>query len=338
MGWPHQIAIVGAGYMGRGIAEVLALAGAGCILADVSTDRAAAAAELLFAEAGRHERDGLIPSGSVAAVRARVRPAVDIEDAVSTADLVIEAVYEDKTTKMTALRRIEAAADREAPIATNTSAISIRLLSEALAHPDRFLGAHWFNPPQFVPGVELIACETTRADVLDRVEALLVSAGKSPCRVADSPGFVGNRLQYALFQEAAAVVEEGLATPEIVDQVVRGTFGFRLPFFGPFAIADMAGLDVYEGAYRVFQEAFPDRFVPPQALRERIARGELGAKTGVGFVIRNAKQADEMAARRDRAYAALARVVGAFGASEVSRGESEEATDSREVRRHDNRG
>ncbi|MBF6606645.1 MAG: 3-hydroxyacyl-CoA dehydrogenase family protein [Chloroflexi bacterium] len=317
--------------MGRGIAEVLALAGAGCTLADISTERAAAAAELLFAEADRHERDGLIPSGSVAAVRARIRPAVDLEEAVSGADLVVEAVYEDKATKTTTLQRIEAAADRGAPIATNTSAISIRFLSEALAHPDRFLGAHWFNPPQFVPGVELIACEQTRADVLDRVEALLVRAGKSPCRVADSPGFVGNRLQYALFQEAAAVVEEGLATPEIVDQVVRGTFGFRLPFFGPFAIADMAGLDVYDGAYRVFHEAFPDRFVPPRALQERIARGELGAKTGMGFVIRNAEQARDMAARRDRAYASLARVVEAFDAGQASHGESEESADRREV-------
>lgn len=331
MGWPRQIAIVGAGYMGRGIAEVLALAGAHCALADVSAERAVAAVELLFVETARHERDGLLPSGSVAAVRARIRPAVDIEDAVSAAELVIEAVYEDKATKTTALQRIEAAADREAPIATNTSAISIRLLSEALAHPDRFLGAHWFNPPQFVPGVELIASETTRADVLDRVEALLVSAGKSPCRVADSPGFVGNRLQYALFQEAAAVVEEGLATPEIVDQVVRGTFGFRLPFFGPFAIADMAGLDVYDGAYRVFHEAFPDRFVAPQALRERIEHGELGAKTGVGFVIRNAEQADKMAAQRDRAYAALARVVGAFDGNPVNHGGPEEVADTREA-------
>lgn len=338
MGWPRQIAIVGAGYMGRGIAEVLALAGADCTLADISGERAGASAALLVTETDRHESDGLLPAGSRATVSARIRPAVDIEAAVSAADLVVEAVFEDRATKTAALTRIEAAANRETVIATNTSAISIRLLGGALEHPDRFLGAHWFNPPQFVPGVELIGCAETRADVLDRVEALLIRAGKSPCRVADSPGFVANRLQYALFQEAAAVVEEGLATAEVVDQVVRGTFGFRLPFFGPFAIADMAGLDVYDGAYRVLQEAFPDRFVPPRALQERVERGELGAKTGVGLVIRNAEQAREMAARRDRAYAALERVVGSFDASRVRQGDMEEIADIREVERHGHRG
>ncbi len=312
MGWPEKIAVVGAGYMGRGIAQVLAQAGASCVLADLSAERSAAAAQLLLTEASRHERDGLVPVGTTARLRPMIRSAASVEDAVRGADFIVEAVFEERTVKIEVLGRIEAAASDEAVIASNTSAISITSLSESLQSPERFLGAHWFNPPQFVPGVELIACPQTDPDVVARVESLLAAAGKQPARVADSPGFVANRLQYALFQEAAAVVEEGIATAETVDTVVRATFGFRLPIFGPFAVADMAGLDVYRGAYRILEEAFPERFVAPRALEELIARGEFGAKTGSGFVIRSQAQGAAMAARRDRAYGALGRVVADF--------------------------
>jgi 3-hydroxybutyryl-CoA dehydrogenase len=211
--------------------------------------------------------------------------------------------------KRDVLGRIERGVGTDVVICTNTSAISIRSLSQGLAHSVRFLGAHWFNPPQFVPAVELIPCPDTAPEVMDAVETFLTQAGKRPSRVADSPGFVANRLQYALLQEAAAVVEEGIATAEAVDQIVRTSFGFRLPFFGPFAIADMAGLDVYSGAYRVLQDSFGDRFTPPRALDELVSLGRLGAKTGSGFVIRDAAQASAMAARRDRAYVALARLI-----------------------------
>lgn len=305
MRWPRQVAIVGAGYMGRGIAQVLAQAGERCVLADVTEERASAALDLLRGDVRRHERDQLVADGTAQAVHALVRSAASMEEAVGGSDLVIEAVFEEMDTKVQVLRRIEAAVTRDAVIATNTSAISITSLAGCLAHQDRFLGAHWFNPPQFVPGVELIACPETDPEVVDRVAALLVRAGKSPAQVGDQPGFVGNRLQYALFQEAAAIVEEGLASAETVDTIVRGTFGFRLPFFGPFAIADMAGLDVYRGAYRVLEDRYPGRFVAPAMLRDLIERGELGAKTGSGFVIRTRDEAHAMAARRDRAYAAL---------------------------------
>lgn len=307
--WPQQVAIVGSGYMGRGIGEVVALAGADCVLADVSAELAGRALDTLLAEATRHQADGLIPAGSIDRLRARVRSAASVEEAVATADYVVEAVYEDRTVKEGVLRRIEAEAGHGVPISTNSSAISVESMSRALVHPERFLGAHWFNPPQFVPAVELIASAETAPSVVDAVEDFLQRAGKEPARVADTPGFVANRLQYALFQEAAAIVEEGIADAETVDHVVRTSFGFRLPFFGPFAIADMAGLDVYSGAYRVLSDAFPNRFTPPRALDDLVAGRRLGAKTGSGFVISSAKQAEAMASRRDRQYVALAKLI-----------------------------
>ncbi len=312
MGWPGRVAVVGAGYMGQGIAEVLALAGCDCALADQSAEIARAALEHLLAEADAHEADGLIPSGGSPALRSRVQAAASIEDAVVGAQLVIEAVFELREVKEAVLRRISDAASPDAVIATNTSSISISSLSACVAQPERFLGAHWFNPPQFVPGVEIISCGATSGRVLEQVEDLLRRAGKQPARAGDQPGFVANRLQYALFQEAAAVVEEGMATPEAVDEIVRSTFGFRLPFFGPFAIADMAGLDVYRGTYAILEEAYEGRFLAPRSLLDLIAAGALGAKSGRGFVISDAEQAAAMAASRNRAYVAMGRLVAQF--------------------------
>lgn len=312
MGWPGRVAVIGAGYMGQGIAEVLALAGCDCALADQSAEIARAAMGHLLAEADAHEANGLIPSGGSSALRSRVRAAASIEDAVDGAQLVIEAVFELREVKEAVLRRISDAASPLAVIATNTSSISISSLSACVAQPERFLGAHWFNPPQFVPGVEVISCGATSGRVLEQVEELLRRAGKQPARAGDEPGFVANRLQYALFQEAAAVVEAGIATPEAVDEIVRSTFGFRLPFFGPFAIADMAGLDVYRGTYAILEEAYEGRFVAPRLLLDLIAAGALGAKSGHGFVIGDAEQAAAMAASRNRAYVAMGRLVEDF--------------------------
>jgi len=312
MGWPGRVAVVGAGYMGQGIAEALALAGCDCALADQSAEIAAASLEHLLAEADVHEASGLIPTGGAAVLRSRVRAAASIEGAVGDADLVVEAVFELRDVKEAVLRRIAAAASPSAVIATNTSSMSISSLSACVKQPERFLGAHWFNPPQFVPGVEVISCGATSGEVLEQVEDLLRRAGKQPARAGDQAGFVANRLQYALFQEAAAVVEEGIATPEAVDEIVRSTFGFRLPFFGPFAIADMAGLDVYRGTYAILEEAYGGRFVAPGILLDLIAAGALGAKSGRGFVIGDAEQATAMAASRNRAYVAMGRLVAEF--------------------------
>ena len=159
------------------------------------------------------------------------------------------------------------------------------------------------------PGVELIGGSDTSTWCLDRAEAVLRLAGKSPARVQDSPGFVANRLQYALFQEAASIVEEGAATPQAVDEIVRSTFGFRLPFFGPFAIADMAGLDVYRGTYAVLETAYPGRFIAPRILLELIERGAHGAKSGEGFVVTDRAQAEAMIAQRDGRYVALRKLI-----------------------------
>lgn len=134
---------------------------------------------------------------------------------------------------------------------------------------------------------------------------LLRAAGKTPVVVADSPGFVCNRLQFALFKEAARMVEDGVASPEQIDEVVTSSFGFRLPFFGPFAIADMAGLDVYADAFATLEAKLGERFSCPPSLRERVLAGDLGTKSGGGYRPVPADQVATVADLRDHSYVAL---------------------------------
>jgi 3-hydroxybutyryl-CoA dehydrogenase len=305
---PRVAAVVGTGYMGTGFVQLLALAGLDVRLADADARRAAAAHERAVALAARFEELSLMAAGAAETIGAKAVAAGSIAEAVDGADVVFEAVTEDVAVKRDVLSAVEDAAAAEAILTTNTSAIPIRVLADGLRHPERFLGTHWFNPAQWVPAVEVIPGERTRPEVVETAVALLRRLGKDPAVVGDGPGFVANRIQFAMFREAAMIVEEGLATAEETDRVVRGSFGFRLPFFGPFTIADMAGLDVYAGAFRVLEEEFGPRFSAPPSLRALVGDGKLGTKAGGGYLL-DAGAGGELTERRDRLYAALRRLV-----------------------------
>jgi 3-hydroxybutyryl-CoA dehydrogenase len=299
------IAAVGSGYMGGGIAQVLALSGKDVVLGDVDRATAAAARDRLLAQADAFAAAGLFPEDAPSRLADRLSVADSIEDAAAAAQYVTEAVPEDPEIKNSTLRRVSAAADPSTIIGTNTSAIPIGRLAESVQHPERFLGVHWMNPAPFVPGVEIIAHSTTAPEVVDVAESLVRAAGKMTARVADTPGFVANRLQFALYKEAVKVVEEGLATADQVDLVVSNTFGFRLALFGPFAIGDMAGLDVYAASYRTLAGQYGERFEAPRSLTELVEAGNLGLKTGKGFLDIEESAKDDLVAYRDRAYQRL---------------------------------
>jgi hypothetical protein len=159
-----------------------------------------------------------------------------------------------------------------------------------------------------VPCVEVIPAGSTDDQVVQKVLRALTRLGKAAVVVGDGPGFVANRIQFALFREAARIVEDGVATPAQVDEVVRSSFGFRLPFFGPFTIADMAGLDVYADIFDTLEDGLGPGFSAPRALRDHVARGDFGVKAGRGFLDLSQREADELIERRDRAYAGLARL------------------------------
>ncbi|WP_114561271.1 3-hydroxyacyl-CoA dehydrogenase family protein [Desertihabitans aurantiacus] len=321
----RTVAVVGSGYMGGGIAQVLALAGADVRISDVSAEVATANRERLITEAGQFVADGLMPEGAPDTIAARVTAAPSIEDSVAEASFVEEAVPEKIEIKHATLGRICAAADAQAIIGSNTSTILISRLAEGVTGVERFLGVHFSNPAPFIPGVELIPHEGTDPAVLPVVEEIVTATGKQTARVKDSTGFVLNRLQYALFSEASQLVEEGVASAEDVDTIVRTTFGFRLPFFGPFAIADMAGLDVYQFCYESLQTRWPERFATPTALAELVAQGKFGAKTGGGFLDVPADRVPELVAYRNRAYVRMQQLLAELGPAPIQPEEPTEA-------------
>lgn len=306
-------AVVGSGYMGGGIAQVLALHGHQVLLGDVDGETAERARARLVEQAGQFEAQGLMPAGAADTIGKNLAAAGSIEEAVAQADYIAEAVPEDPDLKAAILGRISRAAPAGAVIGTNTSAIPIGQLANSVSSPERFLGVHWMNPAPFIPGVELIPGPDTAPAVLDLAEALIRGLGKTPARVADTPGFVANRLQFALYKEAVRIVEEGVAAPLQIDAVVSNTFGFRLALFGPFAIGDMAGLDVYEASFRTLEKAYGERFAAPDALAAAVAEGNLGLKSGRGFLDVDPQDQAALLAYRDAAYGRLSQLRAELG-------------------------
>jgi 3-hydroxybutyryl-CoA dehydrogenase len=303
--WPARVAIIGAGLMGAGFSHVFGMAGVQVAIADASPEETERSLARLLASAQSYEDDGLFPSGAAERLRRGVRAAASIADAVDGAEYVLEAVTEDPAVKHAVYEQVETVAGAETILATNTSAIPITSLAGAVRRPERFLGTHWFNPAQFVPCVEIIPASGTDPAVVERVRALHARLGKQPVVVGDGPGFVANRIQFAMFKEAVSVVADGIATAEAVDEVVRGSFGFRLPIFGPFAIADMAGLDVYVGAYGALEAGLGERLACPPEVRALVDQGRAGAKSGAGFMDWPEAHRAAVLAGRDASYAAL---------------------------------
>jgi 3-hydroxybutyryl-CoA dehydrogenase len=280
------------------------------VLVDTTAELADAARGRALELLSRLEADGNVGEGAAAAARGCITAAPSVDAGVDGADLIVEAVVERPDVKAAVYAAIEAAAGDGAVIATNTSSIPISELAAGLQRPARFLGMHWFVPPLLVPCVEVIPASSTDEQVVREVVGALRRLGKAAVVVGDGPGFVANRIQFAMFREAARIVEEGIATPEHVDEVVRSSFGFRLPFFGPFTIADMAGLDVYADIFETLERGLGPGFSAPGILREHVSRGDFGVKSGRGFLDMSREEADELVARRDRAYVGLARLRG----------------------------
>lgn len=300
--------IIGAGRMGLGIAESFVIAELDVTFVEATPELCRESRERLVERMRGHAEAGLIPHD--AAERAPYVVVADrIGSAVAGADLVVEAVTEDMEVKREVLEACDAATRPEAIIASNTSSLDINQLARFVARAERFLGMHWFNPPEWTPGVEVVPSDHTDPAVARRIVKLLREIGKRPSLVSATVGFVANRLQMALFCEAVRCVEEGVASPAELDEVVRSCFGFRLPYFGPFQIADMAGLDVYEAVLEQHEQAFGSRFEVPEAVRRLVREGRRGTAARAGFYDYDADAADALLVERDRRYAALSELL-----------------------------
>lgn len=296
------LAVVGLGAMGGGISLAALLGGIEVRVVDSDVETTAVGVKRLSERLHRHVDAGLLHPATVALLD-QVTAAESMPDACAGADLVVEAVSEDWDIKRRVLVSLSGATD--ATIITNTSSFPIDELAKDVASPERFLGVHFFHPAEWIPGVEVVAGTMTSPDNVDLAMTMLARMSKQPVMVTSSPGFIANRLQLALFAECLRCVDEGLATPADIDRVVRSTFGFRLPVFGPFAVADMAGLDVYASILTTLSDAYGERFAMPAALRELVEQRRLGVKTGGGFAEYSPAEVEELTQRRDAAYLRL---------------------------------
>ncbi len=279
----RSVAVIGGGLMGRGISARLALRGFD--VAVVEPD---------------------IPTAALVRDEAVVgRRLATLEGAVTDADIVIEAITEHAPTKRNVWRRVSATARPDAVLATNTSSLSIDDLAREIAIPERFAGMHWFTPADLIPCVEIVRGAETSDETVAALSALAQRAGKAPVVVADSPGFVANRLQFALLAEALRCVEEGVATPAQIDEIVRTSFGPRLALLGPFANADLGGLDVYAEILRVLHDGLGPRYPASSALHDHVADDRLGVKSGAGFADYSPTAAVAVREYRDRALGTL---------------------------------
>ncbi|MET0925344.1 MAG: 3-hydroxyacyl-CoA dehydrogenase family protein [Xanthobacteraceae bacterium] len=271
-----RIAVIGAGLMGHGIAQVFALAGHEVTIFDtVAASLDSAKARILA---------NLKDLGDDQAAVERVRPCGELAEAVREADYVVEAVLEDLPLKQKLFVEIERHVRPDTILASNTSVIPITSIMEGLRDRSRALGTHWWNPPYLVPLVEVIGTQWTSPQAIDWTIALHKAAGKMPVHVKkDVPGFVGNRLQHALWREAIALVEHGICDAETVDAVIKASFGRRLAVLGPLENADLVGTDL---TLAIHQTVLPDierRGGPSPYLEKLVADGKLGMKAGEGF-------------------------------------------------------
>jgi 3-hydroxybutyryl-CoA dehydrogenase len=292
-----RIAVVGAGLMGHGIAQVFALAGHEVTITDT-----------VMASLGNvHERiaANLRELGEDASAVDRIQPSPDLAATVRDADFVVEAVLEDLPLKRQLFDAIERAARPDAVLASNTSVIPISKIMGGLKHKSRALGTHWWNPPYLVPLVEVIGTRWTSPAAIESTIALHAAAGKTPVHVKkDVPGFVGNRLQHALWREAISLVENGICDAETVDTVVKASFGRRLAVLGPLENADLVGTDLTLAIHKTVLKAIDGRPGPSPYLKALVASGKLGFKSGEGF---RAWPADAQADLRSRVLAHLKR-------------------------------
>ncbi len=276
-----RIAVIGAGTMGGGIAYVATLAGCSVALTDSRPEAIPAAirriADLFTAGVKR----GKLGEADVAAAAARLRADRDLASAVSEADVVIEAVVEDLGVKQRLFAELERAAPAEALLATNTSSLSVAAIASGMRRPGRLVGMHFFNPVHAMKLVEIVRHGGTAPEAVERALAFARQLGKEPIVVKDAPGFASSRLGVVLGLEAMRMLEQGVASAEDIDKAME--LGYNHPM-GPLKLTDLVGLDVRlaiaEYLHRSLEEP---QFEPPKILRDKVAKGELGKKTGKGF-------------------------------------------------------
>ncbi|MEE2962423.1 MAG: 3-hydroxyacyl-CoA dehydrogenase family protein [Myxococcota bacterium] len=276
----HEIVIIGAGTMGRGIAHIAALHGHQVTLCDRSEELAKDGIHDIEKRLSKSIEKGKLDSEQKSATLARLRTSGSLPEAVKTADWVIEAIPEILDLKITILRQIEKSAPSQAIIGSNTSSLSMTALAAALENPKRFIGTHFFNPPHIMTLLELVVAEQTSTQTLEAAKQFADSLKRDTIIVQDNPGFATSRLGLVIGLEAIRMLQEGVASAADIDRAME--MGYRHPM-GPLKLTDLVGLDVRLAIAENLHQEIGEQFRPPHLLRKMVRAGKLGKKAGKGF-------------------------------------------------------
>ena len=275
-----RVVVVGAGTMGNGIAHVFAQAEWETVLIDVSEDAIARGLATIKKNLDRLEKKGVIGHQLSVDTLGRIKTSTSLE-AVKTADLVVEAATENPEIKFQIFEDLDRLAPPGTILASNTSSISITQIAAQTRRPAQIIGMHFMNPVPVMPLVEVVRGLQTSDETVSKVVEVAKQLGKTPVEVHDAPGFVSNRVLMPMINEAIFCVQEGVATPDAIDQVMK--LGMNHPL-GPLALADLIGLDVCLSIMEVLQDGLgEDKYRPAPLLRKMVAAGRLGRKSGQGF-------------------------------------------------------
>lgn len=304
------IAVIGAGTMGAGISLCAAAAGFDVRLFDISPrqlenarSRVQSCQEVLI-------REGALSPEEAPKARERIGCYTDLAGAVADAQFIIEAVPEELELKRKVFRQIEQACPEDAIRVSNTSGLSVSQITKQSLRPERTAGMHWVNPPELVPLVEVIRGEKSSEQTIELICALSKKLGKQPVLIQkEVPGIGLNRLQFALFREAVAMVEDGVVSAEDVDRIMCYGLGFRSPWIGPLKTADLGGLDVFYEISKYLFESLSDAKTPSPLLADLVAQGRLGVKTGQGFYDYGQDAAGPILDQRDRSFICQCRLM-----------------------------
>jgi 3-hydroxybutyryl-CoA dehydrogenase len=275
-----NVAVLGAGTMGHGIAELAALASGNVMLCDISEGVLAKALNGIKESLNTMELLG----DNCSTIMQKIRCTKSISEAAEAADLVIECLPEELELKQKVFGQLDEVCKPDVILATNTSGLSPTVIAKSLKHPERVVVAHFWNPPQLIPLVEIVPGEKTSKEVVDATMEWVKALGKQPVRMnRECPGFIGNRLQLALLREALYIVEQGYADVGEVDKAMVYGQGRRLPVTGPFCSADMGGLDIFHNISSYLFADLSHASVPSRLMQKMVEEGNLGLKSGKGF-------------------------------------------------------
>jgi 3-hydroxybutyryl-CoA dehydrogenase len=278
------IAIVGAGFIGPGIAQIFAVKGYSVYLIDIKAEMLPRAVDNIRSNLLQMAEAEIISRDNIESILQKIKTTTDMRQGVEPAQFVIEAVNENLILKQNIFRELDLICPVDAILCTNTSVISITEIASQAKHRERIVGTHFWNPPFLIPLVEVVKGQDTNDETLNKTYDFLSKAGKHPVKcLKDVPGFIANRLQHALWREAISIVENGIADAPTVDEAIKNSFAVRLPALGPLENADMVGLDLTLSIHDYVLKYLEDSHEPSKLLKEKIQKGELGLKTGTGF-------------------------------------------------------